>query len=237
MSTAFVSIILPCYNEAGHLNNSVKLLLEESRNFSFDFEFIFVEDKSTDTTRQILQKLEGELKNSKFIYHNTNKGRGAAVKSGYAVAKGELIGFLDIDLEVSPKYIPEFIQALSNHDAAIANRKYHSDCVIRSLLRNALSGYYHSLNRRILKHSYSDTEAGYKFFRKEALADFFAVPSNNHWFWDTEFVMHCFNKKLKVKEIEVEFLRDNTKKSTVNVIFDSVHYLKELWNYKKKTKQ
>jgi glycosyltransferase involved in cell wall biosynthesis len=237
MNTRFVSIILPCYNEAGHLENSVKLLLEESKKFSFDFEFIFVEDKSTDNTRELLKQLEQELKNSQFVYHNMNKGRGAAVKSGFAVAKGDLIGFIDIDLEVSPRYIPQFIDALSDHDVAIANRKYYSDSVMRALVRDTLSNYYNNLNKKILKHSYSDTEAGYKFFRRESVTEFFAAPSNDHWFWDTEFVMYCFNKKLKVIEIEVEFLRDNTKKSTVNIVLDSIHYMKELRKYKKRNKK
>lgn len=237
MSTTFVSIILPCYNEAGHLENSVKLLLKESEKFDFEFEFIFVEDKSLDNTRDILKRLDGKLMNSRFIYHDTNMGRGAAVKSGFAVAKGDMIGFIDIDLEVSPRYIPQFVNALFDHDIAIANRKYYSDSVARALIRDTLSNIYHGLNRKILKHSYSDTEAGYKFFKREAVTDFFAAPSNDHWFWDTEFIMYCFNQKLTVLEIEVEFLRDNTKKSTVNVFFDSIHYLSELRKYKRRNKR
>jgi glycosyltransferase involved in cell wall biosynthesis len=236
MATKFVSIILPCYNEAGHLENSVNLLMEESKKFNFDFEFIFVEDKSTDNTREVLKKLEPQLQRSKFIYHEVNKGRGAAVKTGFAAAQGDIIGFIDIDLEIGPRYIPQFIEALSKHEVAIANRKYYSDSVIRALIRDTLSNYYKNLNKRILKHSYSDTEAGYKFFRREAVADFFKLDTNDHWFWDTEFVMYCFNKKLDVTEIDVEFLRDNNKKSTVNVVFDSIHYLKELRKYKNRPK-
>jgi dolichyl-phosphate beta-glucosyltransferase len=236
MSTPFVSIILPCYNEAGHLENSVKTLVEESKKFNFAFEFIFVEDKSTDTTRNLLTKLEKTLPNSQFLYHEKNKGRGAAVKTGVAAAKGDIVGFIDIDLEVGPRYIPEFVKALETNDAAIANRKYYSDSVVRALIRETLSNYYKSLNKRVLKHPFSDTEAGYKFFRKDPLKGFFVTKTNDHWFWDTEFVMYCFHKKLRLVEIDVEFLRDNTKKSTVNVIKDSIHYLKELRRYKKQLK-
>ena len=116
---------------------------------------------------------------------------------------------------------------------AIANRKYYSDSVVRALIRDTLSKYYKRLNKKILKHSFSDTEAGYKFFRKNALEEFFKAKTNDHWFWDTEFVMHCFDRKLNVIEIDVEFLRDNTKKSTVNMVTDSIHYLKQLRKYKK----
>ena len=234
MGSKFVSIILPCYNEAGHLEKSVRLLIEESKNFNFPFEFIFVEDKSTDNTRELLKKMEPDFKNAQFIYHPENKGRGAAVKTGFAAAKGDLIGFIDIDLEVGPRYIVQFIEALNEYDVAIGNRKYYSDSVVRALIRDTLSNWYRGLNKIILKHSYSDTEAGYKFFRREALSGFFKSPSSDHWFWDTEFIMYCFNNKLKVLEIDVDFLRDQTKKSTVNVVSDSFYYLKELLKHKKR---
>ena len=237
MSTELVSIILPCYNEAGHLEKSIRLLTEESKNFHFPFEFIFVEDKSCDNTRDLLKKIEPEFKNNQFIYHSENKGRGAAVKSGYAAARGNMVGFIDVDLEISPKYIPQFVEALKSCDAAIGNRKYYSDSVTRALIRDTLSNLYSSLNKKILKHSFSDTEAGYKFFRKESLKSFFENPSNDHWFWDTEFIMHCFNNNLKVQEINVNFLRDHDKKSTVKVISDSVYYLKELLKYKRGLKK
>lgn len=237
MSTELVSIILPCYNEEGHLEKSIRLLIEESINFHFPFEFIFVEDKSKDNTRNLLKKLESEIKNAQFIYHTENKGRGAAVKSGYAVAKGNIVGFIDVDLEISPKYIPQFVEALEKHDAAIGTRKYYSDTALRALIRDTLSNLYSSLNRKILGHTYADTEAGYKFFRKEPLRAFFEAPSNDHWFWDTEFVTYCFNNNLKVQEINVNFLRDHDKKSTVKVIRDSVYYLNELLKYKKRLKK
>ncbi len=105
------------------------------------------------------------------------------------------------------------------------------------MIRNFLSSSYRSLNKKILKHAYNDTEVGYKFFRREAVESFFKEGSNDHWFWDTEFMMYCFRKKLKVAEIDVEFLRDSTKKSTVNVISDTIHYIKELMKYKRKLKQ
>jgi glycosyltransferase involved in cell wall biosynthesis len=237
MNPELVSIILPCYNEAGHLEKSIRILSEEANNFSFPYEFIFVEDKSTDTTRDILKKLEPGIKNAKFIYHDSNKGRGAAVKSGFAVASGNIIGFMDIDLEVGPRYIIPFVEALKNFDVAIGNRKYFSDSVVRALVRDTVSHYYSTLNRKILKHNYKDTEAGYKFFRKESLAGFFKLETDDHWFWDTEFMMYCFKNKLKVKEIEVDFLRDHTKKSTVNVVADSFYYVRQLLKYRKQLKK
>ena len=140
-------------------------------------------------------------------------------------------------MEVSPRYINSFIESLATNDVVIGNRKYYSKTVIRAIIRNFLSNTYRSLNKKILKHMYHDTEVGYKFFRKEKLEPFFKEKTNDHWFWDTEFMMYCFRKKLKVGEIEVEFLRDNCKRSTVNVISDTIHYFKELIKFNRKLKQ
>ena len=85
MNGKIVSIILPCYNEAEHLLNSIRLLTEHSLGFKFQYEFIFVDDKSTDATPELLKKLELSFGNAQFIYQDVNKGRGAAVKSGFKV--------------------------------------------------------------------------------------------------------------------------------------------------------
>lgn len=237
MSSNTVSIILPCYNEATHLLHSIDVLNKHSLDFKFQYEFIFVEDKSTDATRDILKKLEQNLKNAQFIYHDKNLGRGAAVKSGFKVAKGDVVGFIDVDMEVSPRYINSFIESLETNDVVIGNRKYYSKTVVRALIRNYLSDSYRAFSKKILKHSYNDTEVGYKFFRKDKLEPFFKEVSNDHWFWDTEFMMYCFRNHLKVGEIEVEFLRDSIKKSTVKVISDTLHYFNELIKFNRKLKQ
>jgi dolichyl-phosphate beta-glucosyltransferase len=237
MNGPLVSIILPCYNEEEHLIKSISILIEQSKSFEFPHEFIFVEDKSKDNTAAILQQLEPTFTKARFIYHETNKGRGAAVKTGFQNAKGDIVGFIDIDLEVSPRYINDFIGALKDNDVAIASRRYFSDTYFRALVRNSFSHYYRFINKTILKHPYTDTEAGFKFFQREKVKEFFEQPSNDHWFWDTEFMMYCFNKGLKVTEIPVEFLRDHSKRSTVNVVTDSMHYISQLIKYKKQNKK
>lgn len=237
MNGPLVSIILPCYNEEEHLIKSVGLLIEQSKCFDFPFEFIFVEDKSKDNTAAILRELESTFSKARFIFHETNKGRGAAVKTGFNAALGEIIGFIDIDLEVSPHYVRDFINALKDHDVAIANRRYFSDTYVRALVRNSFSNCYRFINKSILNHSYTDTEAGFKFFRREKVKDFFAAPSNDHWFWDTEFMMYCFHNGLRVAELPVEFLRDHSKRSTVNIFTDSFHYIHQLVRYKKQLKK
>jgi glycosyltransferase AglD len=229
-----VSIILPCYKEEQHLRESIAELNRVSKSFDFEYEFIFVDDCSPDGTISILKEFDGQLPRSKFVYHEKNTGRGGTIKSGYAVAAGSMIGYLDIDLEISPLYISEMVAKLDTHDVVIGNRSYFSQISFNSLMRNIVSRVYKRISRGVLKHPYADTEVGFKFFRKDKVAPFFHEVENNHWFWDTEFMMLAFKHKLKVCELRVEFIRNKRKTSTVNLANDTRKYVKELYRYKRR---
>jgi glycosyltransferase involved in cell wall biosynthesis len=236
MSHPLVSIILPCYKEEKHLLESVQELLKVARGYNFTYEFIFVEDGSPDKTAAELKKLEPSLSNSKFIYHERNKGRGAAIKSGYKAASGDIIGYIDIDLEVSPLYISDLVDALKLTDVAIGKREYFYKFTFQAVLRNILSLGYRRLSKFILHHPYTDTETGYKFFHKKSVEPFFDKIENDHWFWDTEFMIMVYKHDLSVSEIPVKFVRNEKKPSTVNPMRDSLIYFRELLKYRKKLK-
>lgn len=237
MQAPLVSIILPCYKEDGHLLQSIDELLQAAKSFSFSYELIFVEDYSPDTTAQVLKKLESSMPASKFIYHQANKGRGAAIKSGFEAASGDIIGYIDIDLEVSPRYIAQMVEALKTYDVVIGKRSYYYQITLQSLFRNSLSHAYRKLSRFYLKHPFTDTEVGYKFFRRSKVLPFFHEIENNHWFWDTEFMTLVHRHHLKVLEVPVEFIRNNKKPSTVKPVKDSIAYLSELRHYKKRLRK
>lgn len=227
-----VSIILACYNEEEHLLSSVDELQRVAKSFRFSYELIFVEDRSRDRTKAMLEEFQSSGFAAKYIYHEHNKGRGAAVKSGFEAAKGRFIGFIDVDLEISPWYIEKAINQLDQHDVVVGNRSYFSRFNVNSVMRNATSRAYKRVSKFLLGHSYFDTEAGFKFFHRDKVAPFFNDIVDNHWFWDTEFMLNCQKHKLKVLEMPVEFVRNNRKKSTVKVLRDSRKYISAIFRYR-----
>lgn len=237
MSIPQVSIILPCYKEENHLEESVHELVKAARGFGFTYEFIFVEDGSPDNTKAGLLKLESWLPNSKFVYHNRNRGRGAALKTGYKAASGDIIGYIDIDLEISPLYIIDMVDALEKTDIAIGKREYFYKFHFKSIFRNILSKGYRAISKFLLKHPYTDTETGFKFFKRKAVEPFFDKIENDHWFWDSEFMILAHQHGLSVTEIPVRFVRNEIKPSTVKPVRDTITYMKELLNYRKKLKK
>jgi|SRR3989344_6013747 len=227
MPKLYISLIIPCYNEGPTFEESVKKIINELKKLKKDWEIIFVEDKSNDKTKETVEKLVKRIKNARAIYHTKNQGRGKSVADGIKVARGKICGYLDVDLEVSEKYIPIFIKEIENGvDLVVGKRFYEGG--LKNLTRFVSSKVYAIAVKSILELLIDDTEAGYKFFRTKKILTILPKVKSKHWFWDTEICAQAHWQGLKVSQIPVLFRRRDDKKSTVRVITDTIDYLKSL---------
>lgn len=232
MKSLDVSLVLPCFNEAETFSDSVQKIIEVLDNTDFSWEIIFIDDSSQDSTKKFILNAIKKYSGKKLqaIYHGKNTGRGQTVMDGITIAKGRLVGFIDIDLEVSHWYLPRFFKALENdNDVAIAWRIY--DFTIPTFLRWLSSKGYTLIRKIILGLPYKDTEAGYKFFKRNKILPLIQKCCNKGWFWDTEIMARIYKANLKTAEIPVAFIRRQDKTSTVKLIPDSFKYLKDLINF------
>jgi len=171
----------------------------------------------------------------KAYFHQVNQGRGQTVKDGFLKAEGKIVGFIDIDLEIGEWYLPKFIGEVERGaDAAIALRIY--DFNLKALHRWFASKGYMWLRKLILDLPYEDTEAGYKFFKREKIRPLLEKCQFKGWFWDTEIMSLSHRHKLKVVQIPVAFKRRFDKTSTVNFLPDTIAYFKDLLSFKFKNK-
>lgn len=230
----WVSLILPCFNEMEHIESSLKQI-SEFMEFSFSssgFEIILVDDFSTDGTREWLKTLT--TPRCRVHFHDKNLGRGAAVKTGIRLSGGEIVGFMDVDREVSESYIPKFVETISKGaDLALGRRIYRVTPHPYIILRHVLSLCYKALLRYKMHCKAVDSEVGYKFFSRR-LAQYILTQSHfDDWFWDTEVTLLSEKAGFSVAEIPVAFERSSQKKSTVHVFSDSFNYLRAFKRYKK----
>lgn len=163
-----LSIIIPVYNEERHLRDVVNYLLASP--CQIEREFIFVDDKSTDRSLEILRELQKEF-HFVVIAQETNQGKGAAVIRGIQACTGDLIMIQDADFEYDPWDVPELLTPL------IENR---ADVVFGSRFKkNAFQvhrTYHYFVNRflTVLSNLFSgiyltDMETCYKIFRADLL--------------------------------------------------------------------
>ena len=100
-----LSVIMPAYNEAA----TVEAALRRVRTVPLRLEIIAVNDASTDGTRQILDAAAEQGIVDRVIHHEKNRGKGAAIRSGIAVAKGDVVVVQDADLEYNPADLPDLL--------------------------------------------------------------------------------------------------------------------------------
>lgn len=225
------SLILPCYNEGPTFERSVEKIVSELKKLKGGWEIIFVEDKSGDSTREKVEKLHKEIINSKLILHKVNVGRGGSVRDGIAAASGEICGFIDVDCEISPTYIPIFMDEVEKgNDMVIATRYYENRPY--AIFRAVSSKVYSLMVSTILNAPFKDTEAGFKFFRRNKITPVLSKTRDKGWFFDTEICMLAHFGGLKISQIPVLFIRREDKKSTVRLIPDSIEYFKKLLEFR-----
>ncbi len=233
-----LSVILACYNEQEILDASFKEIHETLEQMGQPYEIIFVDDVSRDRTRELIRSLVESHPGVQIrvILHEQNQGRGATVSDGFRAARGQIVGYLDVDLEVHARYIPSLVRAIhGGADVATVRRIYAFQ--VRSWDRFIMSRGYSWLVRRLLGVELKDTETGFKFFRRDTVLGVVDQIQDPGWFWDTEFMVRTARQGLKIEEIPGAYVRRYDKTSTVRGIRDSVRYFVKLLSFRRSLRE
>jgi len=163
-----LSVVIPCYNE----RTTLEPLLQRVRGSGVsDLEIIVVDDCSTDGTRELLrERLEKQVE--RVIYHERNQGKGAALRTGFAAATGEIVLVQDADLEYDPQEYPRLLRPILDGRADVVFGSRFTGGEAHRVLY-----FWHSLGNRFLtlfsnamtNLNLTDMEVCYKVFRREVL--------------------------------------------------------------------
>jgi glycosyltransferase involved in cell wall biosynthesis len=162
-----LSIIMPAYNEAATIEEIVVRVLQSPE----DLELIVVDDGSTDDTAVIVKRIAAQDGRVNVVQHETNRGKGAAVRSGLAVARGEVVVIQDADLEYDPSDYPSLLRPLERDDAdAVFGSRYlgpHSSVPLHYYACNKFITWWCNI---LYGTSLSDVLTGCKAFRRRCIA-------------------------------------------------------------------
>jgi glycosyltransferase involved in cell wall biosynthesis len=145
LNQKLISIIVPIHNEAPNIPLLFKELTKYTKIAPYQFEFVFVDDGSTDNSLECLQELTGKDERVRVLEFARNFGKEAAVSAGLDAAWGEAAIILDADLQHPPALIPQFIAAWEHgNDVVIGVRRYSKE--EGRLKRLTSDGFYHLLH-------------------------------------------------------------------------------------------
>jgi glycosyltransferase involved in cell wall biosynthesis len=202
-----VSLILPAYNEAEGLKDSVAQVADALQKITPTFEIIIAEDGSTDGTDKIAKELAKKYPYIKHLHSNNRLGRGKALNRAFKLSEGEILAYIDVDLATDLKHLAELINAIKEegYDFSTGSRMLKESDVERSVTRLIASKGFNFLSRLLLQSELKDHQCGFKAFKNGSLFDLLDDVKDNHWFWDTELLVRAQRKGYKVKEFPVRW--------------------------------
>ncbi len=171
-----LSVVIPAYNEENGIAEIANRVLAVRGDLEKagigELELLVVDDGSRDKTAQIAGQIDGVT----LIRHPKNKGYGAALKTGFSKAQGELIGFLDADGTYPPEYFPQLCQeALNGGELVIGSRMAGADSKM-PVTRRIGNLFFATLLTLLGNQRVTDSASGMRVFRREILEKIFPLP-------------------------------------------------------------
>ena len=196
-----VSVVIPVYNEV----STIREIVVRVQAVDLDKEIIIVDDGSTDGTRELLQEITLSQDNVRVLYHDRNQGKGAALRTGFEGATGDIVIIQDADLEYDPREYPVLLEPILDGRADIVYGSRFLGGPHRVLF------FWHYLGNKFLtllsnaltNLNLTDMETCYKVFRREVLNDI-QLKSNRFGF-EPEFTAKIAKKGFRIYETSISY--------------------------------
>jgi len=195
-----LSVIIPAYNEVKTLQE----IIHRVQVTGMADEILVIDDGSTDGSRDLLAKLDGQ-ENIKVFFHEKNQGKGKAVRTGIQNSSGDLIIVQDADLEYDPREYPNLLKPIQEGIADVVYGSRFLGAGRRPVLFwNMVANKILTLVTNILYNNIlTDMETGYKLFRRQVVQN---MTLHAHGFdFEPEFTAKILKNKARIYEVPITF--------------------------------
>ena len=220
-----LSVVIPAYNEENgiaEIANRVLQVRSELRKTGIDeLELLVVDDGSRDRTADVAARIDGVT----LVRHPRNRGYGAALKTGFSQARGELIGFLDADGTYPPEYFPKLCEsALSGSDLVIGSRMAGEDSQM-PLTRRIGNFFFATLLSMLGRQKVTDSASGMRVFKKEILEHIYPLPDGLNL--TPVMSTRALHEGITIKEVPIPY-SERVGRSKLSVIHDGRVFLQSM---------
>jgi len=227
-----LSLILPIYNERKRLEGNFRQIYNEAKRLG-TFEIIIAEDGSTDGSKEYAKRLT-KLKGVKLLSVKERTGRGGALKRAIRIAKGDVIGYIDVDLAVPMSYLKGAVELVEKGNPVVTGSRYVGGAnASRTAYREIASKSYNVLLTVFLASKVKDHQCGFKFWDKAYIKKEAPLIKDNHWFFDSEMLVRAQRKGIAPYEMPVKWHENRDTKVRLK---DNVYFIKQIMRLRKELK-
>jgi len=202
---AVLSIVIPVYNEISTVELTLQRIADAQLPSGIQKEIIIIDDDSRDGTREILKKLEDRYR---ILYHEQNRGKGAAVRSGMAAATGDFVVIQDADLEYDPREIADLLKPLIDGKADVVYGSRFMSGRPHAVLR-----FWHYVGNKMLtafSNAFTnlyltDMETCYKAFTRKVIQDIGPKLVSNRFAIEPEITARIARARYRVFEVGISY--------------------------------
>lgn len=230
-----LSLIIPAYNEERRIGKTIENYTNSfNKNLKGKYELIVIVNGSTDSTLKIAENF---AKNKYVIVKEFKEkiGKGGAIKQGFKLAKGDLIGFVDADSSTSPEEFLKLYDNIKDYDGIIASRWMKGSVISKRqpLTRRIFGRVFNLIVKILFGFKYKDTQCGAKLFKKHAVEKIINDIGLTKWAFDIDILYLMKKNKFKIKEFPTVWgdspdstlnLKKATKQMALSVIRLRMYY-------------
>lgn len=210
MSTPYLTLILPAFNEARTIVSTIERTIQYFENRGYTYQIVVAAD-GTDGTRERVAEM-AQTNASVFVTgHPERMGKGRGVREAAAMATGEIIGYADADYKVPIEEFDKIAPLLADYDVVTGSRALNRALIERKqpLYRRVGSrGFAVFMQTLVGLRGITDSQCGFKFFRRQAALDLFRCQKIDGYMFDVELLALALLFGYKVKEVPIRWRDD-----------------------------
>jgi dolichol-phosphate mannosyltransferase len=218
-----VSIIMPAYNEAENLEDLIPVLLKKAPKH---YEFVLVDDGSTDNTSEICENFANTYESVRFIRHPENRGKTKAFETGVYNSDGDIVVLLETDWQYEPNDIEFLVTPIEKgYDIVNGWRISRAD----KSYRIVMSKTYNFLQRKMLNTSFRDHNSGFKAFKRETIESMFKLLPSLDLIGPHRFLLALANfNDYKITEAPIHHYPRKKGKSYIRISKTPLHVIHDI---------